>query len=127
MHGQRALDSDGEARMISHRYATAEDCRRYYGDDPQRTIHAIVILLDDEPAAMIGLERRRDRFVCFSEFKPELEPHLKTMPVLRALKALKTMIHESPLPVIVQNTTNPKLIERLGFIQIQPGVHLCQH
>lgn len=112
--------------MISHRFATAADIDKYYGERPAKSIKAIVVLMDDEPAAVIGLEFCRDRFIAFSEFKPELEPHLKTMPVLRAVKAAQRMILDAPLPVLVCNTTNPPLLERLGFTEIRPGVHLCQ-
>lgn len=115
--------------MISHRFATAADIDKYYGERPAATIRAIVILIDDEPAGIAGLVLKRggDRCLAFSEFKPELEPHLKTMPVLRAVKSAQRMILETPLPVLVYDTTNPPLLERLGFTEIEPGVHLCLH
>ena len=111
--------------MIGWRYASAEDVDRYYGERPATTLKAVVILLDGEPVGIAGLSRERDRMRAFSEFKPELEPHLKSMTVLRAVKAVQRMIHESPLPVIVQDSENPALMERLGFTEVQPGVHLC--
>ena len=111
--------------MIRHRFAIAADIERYYGEMPRQTLQAIVIEMDGEPVAIVGLARERDRFVAFSEYKPELEPYLKTMPVLRAVKAAQKLIFSAPLPVVVCNTTNPKLLERLGFIPVQPGVHLC--
>lgn len=113
--------------MISYRFATASDIDTYYGERPARTIRAVVILMDDGPVAIIGMEQLRDRYVAFSEFKPELEPHLKSMTVLRAIKAAQRMIQEARMPVLVVNTSNPKLIEKLGFIQVEEGVHLCQH
>jgi hypothetical protein len=108
------------------RYASAADVDKYYGERPPQTIRAAVVTLDDEPVGIAGLSYDGDRYTAFSEFKPELEPHLKSMPVLRAVKAVQKMILTADLPVIVQNTTNPKLLERLGFIEIQPGVHLCR-
>ena len=111
--------------MISYRYASAADVDRFYGERPEQTIQAIVICVDDEPKAIVGLDRRKDRYIAFSEYKPEFEPYLKSMTTLRALKAAERMFHSAPLPVIVQNTSNPTLLERLGFIEIQPGVHLC--
>lgn len=111
--------------MIAWRFATSADIDRYYGERPGFTLQAIVVLLDDEPAGIAGLSREGDRFRAFSEYKPALEPHLKSMTVLRAVKAVQRMIHEAPLPVIVQNSENPRLMKRLGLVEIQPGVHLC--
>ena len=113
--------------MIAWRFATSEDIDRYYGERPEVTLRAIAILMDEEPVAIAGLSREGDRFRAFSEFKPALEPHLKSMTVLRAVKAVQRMIHEAPLPVIVQDSENPTLMERLGFVEIQPGVHLCRN
>lgn len=110
---------------ITHRYATAADVDRYYGEHPEPTTQAIVILLDDEPAGMAGITRERDRAIAFSEYKPALEPYLKTMPVLRAVKAAQKIIRSTTLPVLVFDSTNPALMERLGFRLIEPGVHLC--
>ncbi len=113
--------------MITHRFATASDIDRYYGERPAQTIKAITILMDNEPAAVIGLEVRRDRYIAFSEFKPELAPHLKSMSVLRAVKSAQRMFREALMPVLVFNTTNPPLLEGLGFQQIAEGVHLCRN
>lgn len=111
--------------MITWRYATAADVDRYYEERPSQTIRAIVILLDEVPVGIVGLSYEGDRYIAFSESKPELEPHLKSMPVLRAVKAAQRMILDASLPVLVVNTSNPKLLERLGFREIEPGVHLC--
>lgn len=108
------------------RYASAADIEKYYGELPPQTIRAVVVTLGDEPVGIAGLSFDGDRYTAFSEFKPALEPHLKSMPVLRAVKAVEKMIRTANLPVLVQNTTNPKLLERLGFREIQPGVHLCR-
>ncbi len=112
--------------MIHFRYATAADVDRYYGERPAKTIRAIVVLLDTEPVGIVGLANEGDRYVAFSEYKPELEPHLKSMPVLRAVKAAQRMFLTATLPVVVCNTTNPALLKRLGFTEFQPGVHLCR-
>lgn len=113
--------------MIAWRFAASADVEKYYGELPPQTIRAVVVTLNEEPVGIAGLSYDGDRYTAFSEFKPELEPHLKSMPVLRAVKAVERMIHEANLPVIVINTTNPPLLERLGFREIEPGVHLCRH
>lgn len=110
---------------ISHRCATAADVDQFYNGRPDQTIQAIVILLDDEPVGIAGIARERERAIAFSEYKPVLEPYLKTMPVLRAVKAAQKIIRSTTLPVLVFNSSNPALMERLGFRLIEPGVHLC--
>lgn len=89
-------------------------------------MRAVVVFLDDEPVGMAGLAYHADRYIAFSEFKPELEPYLKSMTVLRAVKAAQRMILTANLPVVVVDSTNPALMLRLGFIEIAPGVHLCR-
>jgi hypothetical protein len=110
--------------VISFRHATAADIDRYYGERPQQTLKALTILLDDEPVAIIGLALEGDRFQAFSEFKPELEPHLKTMPVLRAIKTAQKMIAAAPLPVVAISKGDPTLLKRLGFHEVREGVYL---
>ncbi len=111
--------------MITHRLATADDIDRFYDGRPDQTIQAVVILLDGEPVGIAGLARERERFIAFSEHKPALAPHLKTMPVLRAVKAAQKIIRSASMPVLVFDSQNPALMERLGFRLIEPGVHLC--
>jgi hypothetical protein len=110
--------------MIHHRFATAADIDRYYGERPAETLQAIVILMDEEPVAIIGLAREGDRYRAFSEYRPELEPHLRTMPVLRAIKAGQKMVNDAPLPVVALADGKPGFLARLGFNEIQPGVYL---
>jgi hypothetical protein len=90
-------------------------------------VKAIVIRLNDVPAAIIGLDMRKTEHILFSDYKPELAPHLKSIPVMRALKAAQRMWRESPMPVRTYDTTNPALLTRLGFIEIRPGVHEWPH
>lgn len=112
--------------MIAWRYASTADVEKYYGELPPQTIRAVVVLLDDEPVGIAGLSYDGDRYTAFSEYKPELEPHLKSMTVLRAVKAVQRMVKTANLPVIVVNSSNPGLLERIGFREFKPGVHLCR-
>jgi hypothetical protein len=112
---------------IAYRYASASDIDRYYGARPKATMRAIVITLDDEPAGIIGLARMNDHNCMFSEHKPELAPHLRRMPVLRAIKESFRMVSQSRLPVAAV-ADNPVLLTRLGFrpLQDDPEVFLWQ-
>jgi hypothetical protein len=110
--------------MIHHRLASASDLLRYYGEQQEKTVKAIVILMDEDPVAVTGITVERGHHVAFSEYKPELEPHLKSMPVLRALKAVQGMFAAARLPVYAIRTVENCLLERLGFRRLQDEVFL---
>lgn len=110
--------------MIHSRFATAADIDGFYGERPAPTMRAIAILMDDAPVAIIGLAQHRDRYQAFSEYKPALEPHLRSMAVLRAIKAAQSMIASAVMPVVAFCKDKPDLIERLGFIKVRNGAYL---
>jgi len=100
---------------LAFRYATDSDVVAYYGERPPQTIRAIVITLDEQPAALIGLARMQNYNCLFSEHKPELVPHLHRMTVLRAIKAAMRLLSHSILPVAAV-AENPVLLTRLGLV-----------
>lgn len=109
--------------MITWRLASAADIESYYGGRPQESMRAIVILLDGVHAGIIGLAYERDRMRAFSESKPELDPFLKSMPVLRAIKAAQKMFSESKRPVFAVQESCTGILERLGFVQVEGEVY----
>ena len=109
--------------MITYQYATASDIDAYYGERPRPTMRAIAISLNGVPAAIIGLYFAGDRLMAFSEFKPELEPHLKSMTVLRAIKAAQRMFEQSKRPVYAVGDECSRILDRLGFKHIDDGVY----
>lgn len=80
-------------------------------------MRAVTITGDGEPLALIGVARWQDHARYFSEMKPELEPHLRHMTVLRAIKKSIKLVAESALPVlaIAEDERSPILLTRLGF------------
>lgn len=106
------------------RFATAADVEAYYGEQPDQTLRAMVIEKDGAPLAIAGLALEGDRFQAFSEFKPEMEPYLKSMTVLRFVKRVQAMIQAAPLPVVAFSKGDPALLERLGFQKIREGAYL---
>lgn len=104
--------------MITWRPASGADVDRYYGERPHASMRAIAILMDGEPAAIIGLAFDGARGLAFSEYKPQLEPHLKSMPVLRAIKAAQRMFAASRRPVFAVRESCNGLLERLGFASV---------
>lgn len=110
--------------MIAWRFASAADIERYYGERPSETMRAIVIEMDGVPAAIIGMALERTRMRAFSDYTPELAPFLKSMPVLRAIKAAQRMFAEASQPVVAVREGCSGLLERIGFVHVDGDTYL---
>lgn len=104
--------------------ATAKDIDEYYGERPRFTLKAIAIRMDAKPVAIIGLLDEKHRMRAFSEYKPELEPYLKSMTVLRAVKASQHMIATCGKQVIAIGEGCSGILERVGFVCVQDDVYV---
>lgn len=113
--------------MIAYRYATAADIARYYEGRPHPTLRAVVLTLDDEPAAIVGVANEGGYGKLFSEYKPEFAPHLKSMATLRAIKLAMSLVASSRLPVVaVRDEDEPdsdRVLKRLGFVNEEEDVY----
>ena len=103
--------------------ATANDIDRFYGERPSPTMKAIAIRRGDQPVAIIGMFMDGQRMRAFSEYIPEFEPHLRSMTVLRAIKAAQRMFDESPRPVIAVKGSDSGILERIGFVPVADEVY----
>jgi hypothetical protein len=112
---------------VASRLATAADVAAFYGRPCALTMRAIVLLLGDRPVGLVGLAREADCQKLFSDTAPELEPHLRSMTVLRAIKRVMEWVHASALPVLAMSD-NDRLMRRLGFecIDENEGCYLCR-
>lgn len=104
------------------RWATAEDIDKFYGGRPRQTVRAIVALVGGEPAGVIGLAQEAGWTVAFSDMKPAIGPHLRSLPVLFAIKEIMRLIRQSPGPVVA--VANPDIegsadtLRKFGFERI---------
>lgn len=103
---------------LSVRPAVASDIVEFYGEPWPFTLKALVAILDGKPVGIIGISREYGLNKFFSDITPELEPHMKTMPILRAIKKMMREVESSRLPVVAI-AENPALLERLGFSQVE--------
>lgn len=110
--------------MITWSFATAEDVVAYYGEAPAQTMRAIIIRVDGVPAGIIGMAFEEDRMRAFSEYREELAPYLKSMTVLRAIKAAQRMFASSVKPVVAVRECGSGILERLGFAQVDEELYL---
>jgi hypothetical protein len=112
----------GVAHLITWGYACSADVDALYSGRPYETLRAIVIRVNGEPAGIIGLAKEPDRDRAFSEYRPSLAPHLRTIPVLRAIKEFMTWVHASRVPVYAV-AENPVLLQRLGFKKVAHDIY----
>lgn len=108
---------------IAWRHAIAADVDTLYRGRPYETLRAIVITLEGRPAAIIGLAKEPDRERAFSEYLPELQPHLRSMPVLRAIQAFMKWVKASAAPVYALSE-GTGILERLGFTHLEENVFI---
>ena|SRR5688572_17665355 len=104
--------------------ATAKDIDEFYGERPRYSLKAIAIHMDSKPVAILGLLDERHRMRAFSEYKQEMEPYLRSMTVLRAIKAFQQMIVSCGKQVIAIGEGSSRILERFGFTNIQDDVYL---
>jgi hypothetical protein len=116
-------DSQHDDQRLTWSVATASDIDRYYGERPGPTMKAIVIKRGCHPVGLIGMFMDGQRMRAFSEYAPELEPHLRSMTVLRAVKAAQKMFKESRRPVIAVKGSDTNILERVGFIPLDGEVY----
>lgn len=95
--------------------AIAAEVDALYAGRPRETLRALVIRVDGKPAGIIGLAQEPDRLRAFSEYTADLCPHLKRIPVLRAIKAFMAWVTDSKVPVYAISE-GTGLLERLGFV-----------
>ena len=112
--------------MLTWDYATAADIDAYYEDRPRETMRAIVVKLDGAPVGIIGLAKEVDRDRAFSEFKPELQPHLKSMPVGRAIMAFVKWMNASRVPIYAISE-GTGVLDRLGFRCVGGDIYEWPH
>ncbi len=106
-----------EAPLIESRFATAADIIKYYGEPHRGTMRAFVILLDGKPAGLIGIVREGGIGKFFTEYKPELQPYVKSITIMRALRRSLDWCRAYRGPVIAVAATVESCItmNRLGF------------
>jgi hypothetical protein len=79
-------------------------------------MRAVAIRMGERPVGIIGIAKEPERDRVFSEYKPELAPHLKRMAVLRAIKCVMGWVESSKIPVYAISE-GTGILEKLGFEQ----------
>jgi hypothetical protein len=100
-------------------YATARDIDAFYEGRPRETIRAVVVRMDEDPVCLIGLAKDSNYDKAFSEYKPSLEPYLKSITVMRAIKQFMKWVQDSKVPVYAMCVTTSGILDKLGFVQVE--------
>jgi hypothetical protein len=112
---------DEQQGRLSYRAATARDVEEFYGRRTAETLRVVVVLLGERPVGIIGLARDGYSTRFFSEYKPELEPHLSSVTVWRAIKAALKFVDECRSPVYVVSS-DARMMRRIGFQEVIEGL-----
>lgn len=110
-----------QSPQIVTRRATQLDLETYYGDRNHGTMKAYVAEMDGELVGVVGVVRDRNCGRYFCDFKPELQPHLRSITIMRAVKASLRFADEyrGPLVAVADDAESCRLLNRLGFTHIQ--------
>lgn len=84
---------------------------------PTETLRTIVVRRGGRAVGLIGVARNAFFRRFFSEYKPELEPMLKSMTVLRAIKAAMAIVRAQRGTVwaVAEHEEGARVLQRLGF------------
>ena len=114
--------------VIEMRTASAADVDQFFGRRPSGTIKAVVVTVDGVPAALGGLSYADKRVTLFSDLKPAIRPHVRSMAFLRAVKKLQGWCGQARTPVFAvadeNEPTSRALLSRLGFELIGDDVYV---
>ncbi len=85
------------------------------------TLRAFVILMDGEVAGFIGLVREGSIGKFFTEYKPELEPHLNSITIMRAIRASMDWCraYRGPVIAVAETAKGCYILNRLGFEHLE--------
>ena len=118
------MHSRDDDQRLTYRFATAADIVRFYGEPQRQTTRAVIVLLDDEPVGIVGIAHEGRAAKLFSESKPELQPHMRRFPVLRAIKQAMRIVRECGRQVYAVREEGTDTLERLGFVPVTEEVYL---
>ncbi len=80
-------------------------------------MQAVIVLMNGWPAGIIGLARGPYGTYMFSEYRDVLQPHLKSVIIMRAVKTVMQMVEDyhGTVYTVAQEDEGKRLVQRLGF------------
>ena len=83
-------------------------------------MRADVAEMDGEIVGVIGISRDREHGLFFSDFKPSLQPHLKSITIMRAIKRALRFCEQyrGPVLAVAEDAESCRIMHRLGFTHL---------
>ena len=112
------------APQIIVRPTTASDVIEYWGGTQRGTIKAFSALIDGRVVGVLGIIREGPIGKFFCDISPELQPHLRSITIMRAIKASIEMVkdYRGPIVAVAEHAEGCRLLNRLGFTHLD-GVY----
>ena len=81
----------------------------------------MVVSLDGQLSGVIGVVRERNVGKFFCDYRPELQPHLRSITIMRAIKASLRFAdqYQGPLIAIAEHAESCRILHRLGFTHLE--------
>lgn len=107
------------------RFATSDDVIEYFGEPQAGTLRAYVAVLDGRVVGILGVVREGPIGKYFCDFKPEIEPFLRSMTIMRAIKRSMEFVYDykGPLVSVAAHAEGCRILHRLGFTHLQGALY----
>ncbi len=81
----------------------------------------MVAEMDGEIVGVIGVVREQRWGKFFSDFKPELQPHLQSITIMRGIKQALTFCddYRGPVLAVAEDAESCRIMHRLGFTHLE--------
>ena len=110
---------------ITTRLARSDDIIEYFGVPQRGTIQAYVAEMDGMIVGVLGVVGEHGYGKYFCDFKPELQPYLRSITIMRAIKQSMDLVHQyrGPLVSVAEHAEGCRLLNRLGFTHLQGALY----
>jgi len=107
------------------RFARHEDIVEFFGEPSRSTLRALVAVMDGKVVGVLGIAREGQIGKYFCDFKEELEPYLRSMTIMRAIKQSIQFCEEykGPLVSVAEHAEGCRILNRLGFVHLEGAVY----
>ena len=95
----------------------------FYGEQSSGTMRAMVAEMDGEIVGVIGIVREQQWGKFFSDFSPALQPHLKSITIMRGIKQALKFCDDylGPVVAVAHDVESCRIMNRLGFTHLHGG------
>jgi len=81
--------------------------------------------MDGRVVGFIGVVREGPVGKYFCDFRPELQPHLQSIQIMRAIKKSMEFVHkyQGPLVSVAEHAEGCRILNRLGFTHLEGALY----